>query len=176
MNHSISWFPNGGSWVRAIALVVLTWGLQVGIGFIWQIIGIVIPWSPRLGFLVGVLAMLSPIVLIAVVHHFSQEWLDQIDPQGRSPKAGSESGILPGLLSWWEGLYGWTVSLLSMLTSYFVLGMVMPSFSLTTLLSVPFNSGVFIAIVSVVRLVIAVFLYHFEYVIQQSWIVGDSRD
>jgi hypothetical protein len=153
------------------------WGLQVGIGFVWQIIGIVIRWSPRLGFLVGVLAVLSPILLIAVVHHFSQGLLNQIDPQGRPPRTTQDSGLFPGLLSWWEGFYGWAVSLLSMLTSYFLLGIVMPAFSLTTLFFTPLTSGeLSIAITSVVRLVIAAFLYHFEYAVQQSWIIGDSRD
>ncbi|MBD2460503.1 hypothetical protein H6G89_05540 [Oscillatoria sp. FACHB-1407] len=173
----MSWLPNLGSWVRAIALTVLMWGLQVGIGYVWQIIGIVIRWSPRLGFLVGVLMVLSPILLIAVVHHFSQGLLNQIDPQGRSPRQSQEPGLFPGLLSWWEGFYGWTVSLLSMLTSYLLLGIVLPSFSLTTLLYTPFTSGEFtLVMTSLVRVVIAAFLYHFEYAVQQSWLTGNSSD
>lgn len=116
MNSSSSWFPSFGSWMSAILLTLLTGFLGFGVHYTQRLSQFIIEnWSSRLGSACLILAILSPIVAIAIVHHLLHLFLDRFFPDSQSTEIDGTTGIFPGMMSWWEGLYGWTVIFISTL-------------------------------------------------------------
>jgi uncharacterized BrkB/YihY/UPF0761 family membrane protein len=168
MHH---WFPNLSSWFKATLLTLLMAGLEVGIVTIWQVISFLINWSHRLGTSAVVLVLLSPVAMIAITHHWLHLLLDRFFPETRSPDLGTPQGVLPDLMSWWEGLYGWLVSILSMVISFAVLSAVLPSVnSFDHWLHVGGRIQDFLMGPTLLRIGIAAYLYHFEYSVQRHLI------
>ncbi len=132
--------------------------------------------SLRLFFLVTVLAIVSPIIVVAYLHHLIQLILDRLDPDGVS--ADKHRGFLaffPVAMSWWEGIYAWLVIILGTILTIGILGMMMPWADMNQVLKqldklyemlldvnklkYLFNPATFIWIM------IAAYLYQFEHVI-----------
>ncbi|MGK7872733.1 MAG: hypothetical protein AB4426_05290 [Xenococcaceae cyanobacterium] len=169
MKNWPSWIPSPNSWMSAIVLALLMSALVFGGNIIWPLIQLLIGFLPRLGIIVWFLAYISPIFLIAVAHHILHLFLDKYFPNTPSPEIGKVQGFIPGLMSWWEGLYGWLVIFLSMLVSNTILAFLFsPRTSPYELLdlqwSIPVN-------IPTVRLLIwgitAAYLYHFENSVRQ---------
>ena len=49
-------------------------------------------------------------------------FLDIFFPESRIPEDEAQAGWFPSIISWWEGIYGWSVNVLSGLLVFFVLG------------------------------------------------------
>jgi hypothetical protein len=81
---------------------------------------------PHLDLLIGTLALLSPIAMIAFGHHWMNLSLDRFFPGSRISDADAVSGYWPTLTSWWEGLYGGVVIILSTILCFGIGGMLMP--------------------------------------------------
>ena len=63
--------------------------------------------SPEILILFGIIAVLSPILIIAVFHHSLHLFISRFWGLFQAPEIGKPKILPIGLLSWWEGLYGW---------------------------------------------------------------------
>jgi len=126
MNNLPAWIPRPLAWLNGLVLVILLRGIEVLLQLLSVIAGIV-----NAGLLpppVLVLAVLGsyllPIPIIAIAHHWIHVALDRFAPDSRTPDAGTVEGWLPGLMSWWEGLFGWTAIALALIVSNAVFSVV----------------------------------------------------
>ncbi|MGK7918003.1 MAG: hypothetical protein AB4038_21120 [Prochloraceae cyanobacterium] len=102
-----AWIPNVNAWMSSILLVLLLQGISIFLKTIFPLEQFLIILPPKLRSILYVLTLLSPILIIAVAHHWLHFFLDRFFPETRSPELGKIEGFIPGLMSWWEGLYGW---------------------------------------------------------------------
>ena len=116
------WIPYPGSWLSALFLLLLGSGLTYAAAWLLHLGTALGQISPRLATLVWFLAMLSPIALIAIAHHFLHLLLDRFFPDTQLLEVGKTEGPLPSLMSWWEGLYGWLILVLAPLITMGILG------------------------------------------------------
>jgi hypothetical protein len=179
-----SWIPVPRSWVIAIAVILTMAGFQHLLGYLWWLISWLITIFPRFIYIIYLLITISPIVLLASLHHWLHQLLDQLFPESRLPNQETATGGFPGLMSWWEGLYGWLVNHLSMIFSWAVLGIFLPlpsttsilqfsPWSLTNLLN---QVKPFFIITLLLQIIFAAFFYQFEYNVQQHLIVSGRRE
>ncbi|MEH1950198.1 MAG: hypothetical protein V7K77_25060 [Nostoc sp.] len=111
------WFPYPSSWLKAL---ILTLFLRVII-FIVQNTGklgydiIYFVHSPELFFIFTILLILSPIPIISLTHHCLHLLISRFISEIQAPEIGRAQGLLPGIMSWWEGLYAWLVIVISIL-------------------------------------------------------------
>jgi hypothetical protein len=127
-----------------------------------------ISFAPKLGVWVFIFASLSPILLIAFVHHWLHQFMDTYYPNTQSPEMSGTQGFFPGLMSWWEGLYGWLVISLAGLLSSIILVIFLPPPNVLSDLRYFWTQTVNLFSVStLLRLVISAYLYQFEYLVRQ---------
>jgi hypothetical protein len=87
--------------------------------------------SPALFGVSGILALLSPIAAMAFAHHFFHLFINQFFPSIQAPEIGKLQGLRPGLISWWEGLYGWLAIVLATLITTSLCIIFVPLFNLS---------------------------------------------
>jgi len=180
MSKQPAWFPLPRSWVNALGLILLMAGIQYGSSFVWQILLPIIRLFPRLGTLVYVaIAILLPIGLIALLHHWLHRFLDQVFPDSRISDETATDGLFPSLLSWWEGLYGWLVSYFATLAWSVLLSILLPLPNLVGALAMvspsapavivasPWNPlyGWYIGAIAL-QTIVAACLYQFEFLVR----------
>lgn len=68
---------------------------------------------PQLWLSLALLCTLLPILGIAFAHHWLNLFLDRFFPDPQASAMNTTEGFFPGLMSWWEGLYGWLVIFVS---------------------------------------------------------------
>jgi hypothetical protein len=170
MRNWPAWIPNPTSWMSAILLILLWRGIGVVIRIIFQLGEPLMAISPKLKFVLYFAALLSPILAIAVAHHFLHMALDRYAPASRSPGMSRVEGLFPTLMSWWEGFYGWMAITLAMAVSVMVQIIFLPSLP---------SSGFFYDVLAwwdelrdlftlptLYRVITAAYLYQFEYVVR----------
>jgi hypothetical protein len=182
MQNWISWVPLPRAWVNAIALILLITAFQHLSGYLWWLISWLITLFPKFIYLFYLLATFSPILLIAFAHHWLHQLLDQFFPESRLPNTAPVQGIFPGLMSWWEGLYGWLVNHLSQILSWALLSLFLP---VSTPASWQFGSWSppstlsqvhpFLIALILIQVVFAAFFYQFEYAVQRYLIDAGNR-
>ncbi|MEH2084601.1 MAG: hypothetical protein V7K89_32915 [Nostoc sp.] len=111
------WFPYPSSWLKAL---ILTLFLRVIIFVIKNTgkVGYDIVYfvhSPKLFFIFTILLILSPIPIISLTHHYLYLFISRLVSEIQVPEIGRTQGFLPGMMSWWEGLYAWLVIAISTL-------------------------------------------------------------
>lgn len=161
-----SWFPYPRSWMSAIFLSAIAGGLSTAATKIAEIGYYLAKNSPRLDFLFLVFATLSPILFIAIAHHWLNIILDRVVPDNQSAR-NTDIGFVPGILSWWEGLYGWVVITLSLIVTLGVLGFLFPHFNPFDYLSNWHKLDKFFSLQTLFWIAIAAYLYQFEYFVRQ---------
>ncbi len=175
MNSLSAWLPNLGAWLSALFLTGLMWASSHLTGQLWRWVTWLISLSPKIGYLAAVLILLLPIALIALVHHGLHRYLDQFYPASRSPEVGPTTGFFPSLMSWWEGLYGWWVSILSTTLSTFIIGIIITPFSASSdfwpWLLQSWQSWP----TTIARIIIAALLYQFEYTVRRHLITTNPN-
>lgn len=175
MRNWPSWIPDPNAWTSAILLILLTRGLAVVLKVIVEMGDFLIHPSPKLGFLLWICASLSPILLIAIVHHWLYRFLDHYYPTTRSPEMAGTDGFFPGLMSWWEGLYGWMVLSLSLLASNAILIVILPTPKLVyNIYDFWAQKGNLLTVSTLLQVIAAAYLYHFEYLVRQHLLSVDS--
>jgi hypothetical protein len=126
------WFPYPSSWLNAILLTLL-------FGFAIRVIEIISKGSfnvadflnyPKLLIQGVIVALLSPIPVIAVAHHLLYKMIAIVFPKLHDPTLGNLKGWFPGLLSWWEGVCGYVVATISMLITLWVGTLIHPMFGI----------------------------------------------
>ncbi len=168
MNNWSIWFPTSNSWLSAAFLTLLTSGLAASAAFAWQIALFLARISPQFGLIFGMIAVLSPIILVAIMHHLLHLILDRFFPETQLPGMTGNTGVLPGLMSWWEGLYSWLVIVLATVLSTAIIGSFPLSLSfLDNLVNLWDRARPFFRLSTLVWVLIAAYLYHFEHLVQQ---------
>jgi hypothetical protein len=123
--------------------------------------------SPKLRILLYFAALLSPILMIAIAHHLLQIVLDRYFPNTRSPEISSNLGLLPTLMSWWEGFYGWMAIALAIVVSGMIQIISSPSFnSLYDMLTWWDELRDLFTLPTLYRVITAAYLYQFEYLVR----------
>ncbi|MEH2165789.1 MAG: hypothetical protein V7K41_03760 [Nostoc sp.] len=124
------WFPYPSSWLKAL---ILTLFLRVIIfvvkntgKFGYDIVYFV--HSPELFFIFTILLILSPIPIISLTHHCLHLLISRFASETQAPEIGRTQGLLPGIMSWWEGLYAWLVIAISTLIAAFFSTILIPLF------------------------------------------------
>ncbi|MEP0855976.1 hypothetical protein [Trichocoleus sp. DQ-U1] len=170
-----AWFPYPSSWLKAFVLILLMSGLTA-IVRMTNTVGYVtarIVDSPSLFSVFGILALLSPIAAIAFAHHFLHLFINQFFPSIQAPEVGKIQGLRPGLLSWWEGLYGWLAIVLATLITLILFIFFLPLFNLSyNTLYVNNNrwSETIQAIIAVFWISSAAFIYQIDFLMKQRLI------
>ena len=168
MNNFPKWIPSPNSWLSAILLILLVRVIAVVIRRIFDMGYSLMELSPKMQIILYFALLLSPIPVVAIAHHWLHVFLDRYSPNTRSPELGKIEGIFPSLMSWWEGLYGWMTIALALLIS----GMVRFFFffsedSLYQTLSWWNELKAFFTIYTLIRVVVAAYLYEFEHTVRQ---------
>ncbi|WP_421658023.1 hypothetical protein [Leptothermofonsia sp. ETS-13] len=175
-----NWFPLPRSWVIAIVVVLLMAGCQHLSGYLWWLISWLINFFPKFIYIFYLLITFSPIVLIAFLHHWLHQLLDQFFPESQLPGSEPVQGSFPSLISWWEGFYSWVVNHLSAILSWALLGLFLPFPTQVSImqfspwsLSYLLNRGQPLWLVSLsLQIVFAAYFYEFEYAVQRRWVMG----
>lgn len=139
------WIPSPTSWMNAIVLAIVASLIACGQSFIWGLFSLLqlLAWFLSLilwdwaKFIIPIINQLfiflayisptwfiSPIIVIAFSHHYLNLLLERYFPEVNFPEMPRVEGLLPGFLSWWEGIYGLAVILLAYLTSDTILAIV----------------------------------------------------
>jgi hypothetical protein len=122
------WFPYPTSWLKSIFIAFL-------LGIIGRIIVLsgnigykIASWanSPSLFIIVSILILISPVFIITFIHHIFHILIKKLFPKIQSPEMRNVEGFIPGIISFWEGLYGWLVIWLSSLIAFFLTILTMP--------------------------------------------------
>ncbi|MEL7245543.1 MAG: hypothetical protein AAGM40_24895 [Cyanobacteria bacterium J06573_2] len=175
------WLPNLRSCVNAVALILL----MIGIGNLItrsldKIIELIhaVPW---LSGIIVLLIFLFPIVAITFLHHWFHTFLDIFFPQSRIPGDEAQAGWFPSIISWWEGIYGWSVNVLSGLLVFFILSALSFSDYSSHMLSIlgemmsKDNSFLPSLRFTVLQMIVAACLYQLEYLVQQHLVAAARR-
>ena len=176
MNNWPTWIPKPNAWMSAILLILLVRGLAVILRIILQLGQSLVTISPKLQFLLYYGALLSPILVIAVTHHWLHVFLDRSFPSTRSPEMTHTNSIFPGLMSWWEGFYGW----MAIAFAFIVSGIIQIIFWPT--ISFPYGTLAWwnelqdlFTTETLYRLITTAYLYQLEYIVRQHLMsVGSS--
>ncbi|MBW4621911.1 MAG: hypothetical protein KME17_21425 [Cyanosarcina radialis HA8281-LM2] len=167
MRNLPAWIPAFNAWMSAVLLVILIRGLAVVIDRIWglgfDLMALPIKWKVILYFL----ALLSPILVIAIAHHFLQMFLDRFFPETRSAEIHHPEGVIPSLMSWWEGFYGWmAISLATIVSLMFEFLLLPTGNSPYSLLAWWDEIKDLFTLPTLVRIITAAYLYHLEYIVR----------
>ncbi len=127
------WFPYPSSWLKAL---ILTLFLRVIIFLVTNTgkLGYRIAYfvnSPELFAIFIILLLLSPIPIISLTHHCLHLLISRFISEIQAPEIGKTQGLLPGIMSWWEGLYAWLVIAISTLIAVCFSIILLPFFNLS---------------------------------------------
>ncbi|PZD70741.1 hypothetical protein C1752_09717 [Acaryochloris thomasi RCC1774] len=166
-----TWIPYPGAWLSAVLLLLLTGAIAYGGQVFLQMGYPLIQFSPNVGILFGLLALLMPIFVVAIAHHTLHLFLDHFFPDSQTSAQKKVQGFFPNLMSWWEGLYGWQVIVLStLITAGLISGFTTPDVSyanLYSLLSAWDKTRYIFTFPTLIWIVISAYLYQFEHLVHR---------
>lgn len=170
-----AWFPYPSCWLKSFVLIlffrVITFPGENLAKFGYNIAKSVI--SPELLAIFAITAFISPIIIIAFSHHYLHLLLRRFTPEIQAPEVGNVQGLFPKLMSWWEGLYGWAVIVLSTLIATLLCTIILPLFHLSYT-KLPENYTAFeqqiIVIFGIIWLVNAALIYQIDYLVSHRLI------
>ena len=170
------WIPHPTAWMSAAIVILITIGIQNSYSFIAWIINFLTTVSPKLGVLAWFFLLLSPIIVVAFVHHFLHIILDKFFPDTKSPDLENIQGFFPTLMSWWEGLFSLLVIYLSTLVTLLIQIVLFNNYNFSNFLGWwdDLLLGIF-TISNFVRLAFAAYLYQFEYLVRQHLLSVGSK-
>ncbi len=178
MKNFPAWIPNFNAWMSAILLLLLVRGIKFVIRAIsehtnYRIFSML--WLNN-HIALELLIALSPIIVIAIAHNLLHIFLDLFAPDIQSPEMSVRKYWFPGLMSWWEGLYGWLAIALTIILSSLV-GIIFFSrlYYLSAIDEWWFGTSNFINPPSLIRLICVAYLYQFEHLVRQHLIVTSAK-
>ena len=110
------WLPKPGAWASAVALFFYAGAVSLVFALLMPLIGELLRYSPRLGWLAILTVWMAPIGGAAVFHHTGHRILD----------LGDSSRVARGPASLWAGFVAWATILLVSLTTSFVMLVIDP--------------------------------------------------
>ncbi|MGB3757963.1 MAG: hypothetical protein WBA07_16545 [Rivularia sp. (in: cyanobacteria)] len=175
------WLPNLRSCINAVALILLMIGITNLIARSLDKIVELIHAVPWLSGIIVLSIFLFPMAAIAFLHHWFHTFLDIFFPESRIPEDEAQAGWFPSIVSWWEGIYGWSVNVLSGLLVFFVLAAL--SFSdysshmLSILGEMMSKDSFYLPSLrfTVLQMIVAACLYQLEYLVQQRLVAAARR-
>lgn len=164
------WIPDFNAWMSAILLLLLVRVIKFVIREIFVLNGdrfLTLLSSHSYIVLYG-LILLSPIVIIAIAHNLLHIGLDLFAPDTQTPEMSVPKSWFPGLMSWWEGLYGWLAIALAMIVSTIV-GLIIfsPTYFFSEMTDWWLGLRNFFNPLMLVRLVTIAYLYQFESLVRK---------
>lgn len=169
------WIPYPRSWISAIFLCLILSGLVKGSNKVLEIGYYLTRHLPRLDVMFGVIAILSPILFIAIIHHFLNLLLDVLLPNNDLLKLDKVQGWNPGIISWWKGLYSWLVIFLATIITIGILDFLAVNPSSIRYLYHGSRDNFLISIIGIIWVTAAAYLYHFEHLVKQSIIAAEKN-
>ncbi|MBE9179117.1 hypothetical protein IQ268_11145 [Oculatella sp. LEGE 06141] len=175
-----TWFPFPSSWLNAVLLLFLTVATSYisdklfDVGFNFSEFAD----SPEPFILFGVVALLSPIPVIALFHHFIHLGIGKMAPKLQSPEIGKVKGFLPGLISWWEGLQSWLVMSVSTLSMIGIATVTYRFFNIDfspTASIIHGNEDGFMGLLGISWLVCAAYLYQVAHLVERRLMAIASK-
>jgi hypothetical protein len=175
-----SLIPGARAWVNAVGLILLLLAWQYILTSLYEHIVYLINWRhvpPKVWYVLFLLAFLSPIAVVAFSHHWLHRVLDNWFPESKLPDTETVAGSFPGIMSWWQGLFGWLVKLISSAIAYTSLALFLSDNALAYYFLKFFTDGwtAWRVIPIVIQIIIAACLYQFEYVVNQRLIIAARR-
>ncbi|WYL93351.1 MAG: hypothetical protein HEQ35_05315 [Gloeotrichia echinulata IR180] len=173
------WFPYPSAWLKALilqlflSLIIFSLKNYVNIGYRIAYFA----QSPELLVIVTIMLFLSPIPIISFTHHFLHLLISRFISEIQAPEIGKIQGLLPGLMSWWEGLYAWLVIAISTLVATFFSTILLPFFNLSYLKKVEYYTDfekTIIVIFGVLYIFTAALIYQIEYLVKRRLISAYS--
>ncbi|BAY20540.1 hypothetical protein NIES2100_02820 [Calothrix sp. NIES-2100] len=175
------WFPYPTCWLKSLIISVF-------LRFIIYVAEIIAKTGYRLADFINsielfvvfsIITILSPIIIIAFTHHCLHLLFSRFMPEIQAPEIGITKGLIPKLMSWWEGLYGWLVIVLSTLISIFICTFLLPFFHLSYLKAVEdytdYEQNIII-IFGIIWLIQGALLYQIEYLVRHWLLSVYSQD
>ena len=179
MKNLPPWVPSFNAWMSAILLLLLVRGMKYMLRVIlkhtdYHFLKMLSLNSHALLYL---LAVLSPIAIIAIAHHILHVGLDLFFPDTQTPEMSGRKYWFPGLMSWWEGLYGWMAIALTMIIST-IIGVIIfsPNYYLSEMTDWWLGMKNFFNPLMLIRLVCVAYLYQFEQLVRQHLIAVGARN
>lgn len=166
MRNLPNWIPSLTAWMSSLLLILLMRGLAVLIRVIFQMGEPIIAVSPKLRFVLYCAALLSPILIITIAHHLLQIILERFYPDTRSPEISADAGQFPGLMSWWEGFYGWMAISLAMVVSSMIQVIFLPLPDSYDLLGWWNELKDLFTLPTLYQVITAAYLYQFEHLVR----------
>ncbi|BBD63246.1 hypothetical protein NIES2109_60960 (plasmid) [Nostoc sp. HK-01] len=169
------WLPYPSCWLKSLVLMVFL-GLitfvcenfiRVGYG-VARFIN-----SPELFGILLITTILSPILFIAFTHHYLHLIFSRFISDIQAPEIGIVKGLVPKLMSWWEGLYAWLVIVLSSLVACLICTMLLPIFGLSYAKPPETYTGFekqILVIFGIVWLIQGSLIYQIDYLVRQRLI------
>lgn len=167
MRNWPDWIPSPTAWMSSLLLIILMRGLAVLVRIIFQMGDSVMAVSPKLRIVLYFVALLSPIFVIAIAHHLLNLILERFYPNTRPPEISSTLGQSPGLMSWWEGFYGWMTIALAMVVSTMIQVISLPSDDLYNMLGWWNELKDLFTLPTLYQVIAAAYLYQFEHLVRE---------
>ncbi len=98
-----SLIPGARAWVNALGLILLLLAWQYVLTSIYEHIILLINWRhvpARVWYVLLLLALLSPIAVVAFAHHWMHRLSDNFFPESKLPDTETVPGTFPGIMSW----------------------------------------------------------------------------
>ncbi|MHC5671168.1 hypothetical protein [Nostoc sp.] len=138
------WFPYPTSWLKALILNLFLSAIIFVLknpGKVGYCIAYFVN-SPELFAIFTILLILSPIPIISLTHHYLHLLISRFISEIQAPEIGRTQGLLPGIMSWWEGLYAWLVIAISTLIAALFSTILLPFFNLSYARSIEYYTEV----------------------------------
>ncbi|MEA5551585.1 hypothetical protein VB713_11440 [Anabaena cylindrica UHCC 0172] len=137
------WFPYPSSWLKSFIIAFFLRIIIRIISFSGNI-GYKLAYfanSPELFMIVTILVIILPIFIITFAHHILHIYIKKFFPKIQSPEMQNVQGFTPGIVSIWEGLYGWLVICLSSSIAFLItILIILPIFNISFYETTRFNS------------------------------------
>lgn len=165
------WFPFPSSWLKSVGLCVL-------LGAVFSLIGLIanihspglknLAENPDFFIVLMIGSLLFPIPVIAFGHEIYQFCLTGFFKKN-SP--AQTEGVLPSMISWWEGLYSWFVFIISSLIVTALIEIILPLFNLSFVwLWEPEWLAIKVGLILGLWLAMAAGFYQLEFLVKQGLI------
>jgi hypothetical protein len=168
-----SWIPNFNAWMSAILLLLILRFIKFALREFLEYTGYKIMQllSFNSNLALHLLIILSPIIVIAIAHNLLHIALDLFLPDIQTPEMSTRKHWFPGLMSWWEGLYGWLAITITMIVSTILLIMIFsPAYYLSEISLWWYGNIKFFSPLILIQLVNIAYLYQFEQLVRQHLI------
>lgn len=176
------WFPYPTSWLKALVLNLFLSAIIFVLNNPGKL-GYRVAYfvrSPELLAIFTILLILSPIPIISLTHHCLHLLISRFMSEIQAPEIGKTQGLLPGIMSWWEGLYAWLVIAISILIAALFSTILLPFFNISYARQIEYytpmenvNNNI-ILIFGVFYVSSGALIYQIEYLVRQRIISAYS--